>query len=176
MIQAKLHFSEGNSNSQQFPAGIHTAVSFTGMARNQDWWELMYAKNGYTISKYLFAPKGKFTYEDETPEDAFQREMSANIDHVVHLLRIVVGDEQAARVEAETYDEFMDLAAGILNEYKGFEVNLKVTPNKKKPEYTELGKYPSYVEKYTEGRAPKIKFSKKELEVIENNNTEIKSI
>lgn len=176
MIQARLYFQEGSSTGSQFPAGIHSAVEFTGMVRNQDWWELTYAKNGYTISKYLFAPKGKFTYDDETPEDAFLREMNANIDHVVHILRIVLGDEKAAMVEDETYDGFMEKSATILSDYKGALVNLKVGVNKKKPEYTELSKYPSYVERFVEGREPKLKFSKREQEVLDENRTVVRNL
>lgn len=172
-----MYFDEaGTSGGAVFPAGIYKGAIFNGMYRNQDWWELSFSSpEGHSITKYLNTPTGQYPYGEETPEDALQREADDNIRYVVKALRVVAGDEIASSVATEDYESFMAQSASILLPLKGTLVNLKILPNAKKPEFTDLprraSRYPlySYIERYEEGEEPKLKFTKRELALLNEN-------
>lgn len=167
MIQAKMLFNEapGAGSGSKIPVGIQSGVSFNGLVRDQEWWDIKFSKDGQQLHKRLFDPTGSYQFDDETPEQALEREMEANLRHAANLAHVIVG-EKASEIEAPDYHAFMKAIADAVNPHKGFLVNLKVIPDRKL-KYPDLGKYPNYLERHQEGVESKLKYSKKELELLQ---------
>lgn len=174
MIKARTLF--GDPGGSRLPVGIHENVDFTGISADGKYTDLTFQKEGQTVRKRLFAPQGNYPFGEETQADALERETNENARYVVHLMRAVLGDEATSAVEAPDYDSFMSQAAALLNSQVPAAVNLKVVPNRKEPQYSDLpqyasSKYPSYVERYVPGQNSNLTYTAKEMELIEKHNS-----
>lgn len=166
MIKAN-RLMEDTGEGAKIPVGIHGDVNFLGLKKDTTWWDILFVKPAtrQTIHKRLFQPTGEYTYENETPEEAYNREVDNNLKHVVHLLREFLGDESTSQLEAPDYEAFVEMAADYLDQFIGEQVWLKVIPDRK-GKYPDLGRYPNYVERFVEGMETTLKFTKKEGEAV----------
>lgn len=168
MIQAKLVFDKSlNTGGSRIPVGVHEGVMFMGITKGEGFYDILFQnQSGQQIHKRLFDPNGTRTKENESPADAIERQTNANLAHPVEILRIAYGDDAAGSVEAQTYDKFWEKVIALVTPKKGMLVNLKVTPDRT-GQYSDLGFFPSrYVEVHVEGQASNLKFTKKELEAM----------
>lgn len=154
------------SGGTKIPVGIHSAVMFSGLVRDQKWWDIKFTKDGKSIHKRIFVdvkPK-----DQESLEDAAKRHAQNNLPHVTKLLRLFLGDETAKNVQATTFEGFLQQAAiflsGFANNPKGL-VNLKVVYDKDGV-YPDLPYFPDYVELHVPGQEPTLQFTPSEQEKI----------
>lgn len=167
-------FNEG-SKTTKLPYGIHTEVSVKSVSRKETpnknkFVEILFEKDGATIQKTLWTPKGDYPLKNsdgvliETKEEATLRESKENLRHIAKLLGIFLPPEKLESFPNLNYENFIDKAittlTPILNTKK---VNLKVIYDSDGV-YTELGRFPDYVELYQEGVEPTLKYSTYELQ------------
>ncbi len=168
MYQATMFKEESYSGGgSKIPVGIHTGnIVFNGLSTDSTWTDINFSEvaTGKVIHKRLFVPTGGNPKEGESIQDAYNREVTKNLKHIVHIMTALLGDEAVASFSAEDYKTFVANAASLLNEQKGTAVNLKVVPDYKEKMYPELPSYGNYVEKA--GGVSRLSFSKKELEAI----------
>lgn len=176
MIQSKLYFEDTlPTGGSKIPIGIHEGVMFMGVVKDAGFCDINFQNSqGQVIHKRLFTPDGSKPKEGESAAEAVERQTGNNLKHVVHLLRIIYGDDSAAQVEAPTYDKFMDKVISLVNPKKGFLVNLKVTPDRT-GKYSDLGFFPtSYLEAFVEGTPTQLRFTKREQETLNSSAVESK--
>lgn len=171
--QASIIFKEDLSyTGGKIPVGIHTDCSLESIEKGETYWDINFKDSeGRSHNKRLWQPKGTYPRKDkdgvviETVEEALAREERENMRHVVALLHIFIGEDALATVGANSYDEFMTKAAGILNQKAATKkLNLKLIYDSNGA-YSEFGKIkPDYVEEYIEGQAPTLQYTKWELE------------
>lgn len=150
--------------------GIHTNVTVKSISRKDTpnknkFVEILFEKDGATIAKPLWEPKGAYPNEkeNETTEDAIAREKRENLTHIAKILNIFLTPEQKTVFPNLDYNNFIDKAIAVVTPLlPNKKVNLKVIYNSDGV-YTELGKYPDYVELFEEGQEPKIAFTPYEI-------------
>ena len=103
--------------------------------------------------------------EGETPSEALKRAEDRNIATVAAVMRALMG-EQVGEMEFNEYEEFMNLAASALQPFEGTPVCLKVLPDKKNTKYTTIPDR-RFIDTFVEGFPTNLRFSKKELELLE---------
>lgn len=170
MIQASMYFEKSlPTGGSVIPVGINKGVMFMGLVKGEGFYDLTFQnKEGQTIHKRLFNPDGSRPKEGESPAEAIERQTGNNIKHVVHLLRVIYGDDAISKIEAPTYEDFMKKTITLTNPKKGFLVNLKVTLDRTN-KYSDLGFFPSsYMEAFVEGQESQLRFSKKEQEALDS--------
>ena len=86
------------------------------------------------------------------------------------------------KFEGKDYNDFIAKAIVSLNKFKHSFVNLKVVGKKvvskvtkKTNIFSDIQNYPGFIEKYVEGEETKLKFSAKELAVLEPETQKTKS-
>ena len=170
MYQASMFFENSlPTGGSKIPVGIHKGVMFMGLVKGEGFYDLKFQNSaGQDIHKRLFNPDGSKPKEGESPAEAIQRQTGNNLKHVVHLLRVIYGDDAISKIEAPTYEDFMKKAINLTNSQKGFLVNLKVTLDRTN-KYSDLGFFPaSYMEAFVEGQESQLRFSKKEQEALDS--------
>jgi hypothetical protein len=166
MIQAKLYFEkELPTGGSAIPMGIHDKgdVKFLGLRKTDNYWDIRFGNTaGQFVHHRLFEPDANFSYEGETPSEALQRSIDKNVRITVDVLRVFLG-EMAGNLEADTYEEFMQLAADSLEPFVGSAVCIKVIPDARNEKYTKLTNY-KYVDAFVEGFPTSLYWTKKEKE------------
>lgn len=164
------------------PAGVHTAVKFTGISKDGTWVDINFSDNEKrSAKKRLFKPEGKMLRDikegenerKETLKEALEREELNNMQIMASVLEAVLSAEDFEAFKAENYNAFMTKAEVDLNKHKGALVNLKVINKSIKNKDTgktsviaDIQSYPGFVQKYTEGVPASFSFSKKEQELM----------
>jgi len=177
MIQASLLFDNSlPTGGSKIPVGIHSKVMFMGVVQDGSYVDINFQNDsGQQIHKRLFTPDGSRPKEGESAAEAIERQQTNNLKHLVHMLRVVYGDDAVQSIEAPTYDKFIEKCVTLLNPKKGFLVNLKVVFDRS-GKWPDLGFFPSsYVEAFTEGKEVSLKFTKTEQEAINTNSGEKKA-
>lgn len=153
----------------KIPCGIHTDVSVSSISRKKtpkgnEFIEIVFSKGDASIQKALWEPKGSYLEKEETTEQALAREARLNLSHIAKLLKLYLTPEQLANFPNLGYHNFMDKAIAILTPLLPTKkVNLKVIYDKEGV-YTDLGKYPDYMELYQEGVEPTLAFTDFEIQ------------
>lgn len=168
LFSAKDLFNDGPKGSK-IGYGIHSEVSVASIGRKETpnknkFIEIVFEKDGSTIQKTLWEPKGNYPQDDETQDEAVSRESKENLRHIAKLLGIFLPPEQLESFPNLDYQNFIDKAIATLTPYlKTKKVNLKVIYDKDGV-YTELGRFPDYVELHEVGKEPTLKFSPYEIQ------------
>lgn len=148
--------------------GIHEKVRFLEPEETDKHIDILWeAPDGKTQKKRLFHPSDTYkpTLRDgETEEDAKQREVDENIEHLRDYCYLCYAPAEVDEVSGKTY---RDLAHKLLTMLKAkindFYVNLKVIPTSDL-QYTEIPRYAGgYIELWREGMKPTLKFSEWEV-------------
>lgn len=167
MIQASIIFEKELQNSgAKLSIGPHEKVTFYGLVKNGDYFDLSFGKDGQSIHKRLFKPTGAQPLEGETPSQALAREQLRNIRLVTHALSQIVEEEVFLAFTGKDYEDFMNKASILLTSYKGSFVNLLVVPNYKDPKYSDLPSYPGFIERWVEGVPTRLKLSDKDAKKL----------
>lgn len=118
----------------------------------------------------------------ETPVEALRREEGRNLAIVTAVLHAVLPEVEFDKFEGKDYGDFIAKAVVSLNKFKNSLVNLKVVGKKvvskvtkKTNIFSDIQNYPGFIEKYVEGEETKLKFSAKELAVLEPDTQKTKS-
>lgn len=170
MLQAKLFHDDPQTGGGgiKVPVGIHEGtVVFSGLSTDVSWTDINFTSNdGRVIHKRLFLPTGSRLLEGETIQDALDREVKQNLQHLVQVMTALLGKEVVDNFEAADYRSFVAQASAQLNPLKNTAVNLKVVPDYKEQKYPDLPRYGTYLEKHQPGVATSLKYSTKELEAV----------
>ena len=167
LFSAKDLFNDGPKTSK-IGYGIHENVTVQSIGRKETpnknkFVEIVFVKDGATIQKTLWEPKGNYPQDDESMEEAISRESKENLRHIAKLLGIFLPPEALESFPNLDYQNFIDKAIAALTPYLPTKkVNLKVIYDKEGV-YTELGRFPDYVELHETGKEPTLKFSPYEL-------------
>ncbi len=174
--QASIIFKEDlSSGGHKIPVGIHANCTLESVEKGETFYDINFKDSeGHTHNKRLWQPKGAFPRKDkdgniiETPQDALAREERENMRHFIKLLYIFLGEDGLATVSGNSYNEFMEKAAALLNQKANTKkLNLKLIYDSTGV-YSEfpktLGFGSDYMEEYVEGQEPTLTFSKWELE------------
>lgn len=164
------------------PAGVHTAVKFTGITKDGTWTDINFSDSERrSAKKRLFKPEGKMLRDitegentrKETLKEALEREELNNMQIMANVLEAVLSAEDFEAFKAENYNAFMTKAETDLNKHKNALVNLKVISKSIKNKDTgktsviaDIQNYPGFVQKYVEGVPATFSFSKKEQEAM----------
>ena len=166
MYQAQLFNEEAaKSGGSKLQPGIHTNVGLIGVEQGEDYYDVLFEKEGLRANVRLWEPKGNFPNQGETEEQAKERERRANIDYLVHIMNLVIGLEASNKVQAATYEEFMRKAATLVNS-KASQKRFNIKISKDKKGYGKMSSYRSNIELYTPGQEPGIKLTAKELAAL----------
>jgi len=168
--QAALIFKNDlASTATKIPVGIHTNVAVTSVVKGDNYVDINFEDpEGRKHNKRLWAPNGNYPVTKdgvtETTAQALTREEGARLAHIVKLLHIFLGEEGLAKFPALDYEPFVDRAIKELTpKLSTKKVNVKLIYDSDGM-YSVFGNFPDYIEEYVENQAPKLKYSKWELE------------
>lgn len=161
-------FADGPRGTK-LPYGIHTEVTVKSISRKETpnknkFVEILFEKDGATIQKTLWTPKGSYPQDGETQDDAILRESKENLRHIAKVLGIFLTPDKLESFPNLDYENFIDKAIATLTPILNTkQVNLKVIYDSDGV-YTELGRFPDYVELFQEGVEPTLKYSPYEIQ------------
>lgn len=147
---------------KKMDVGIHENCELTSVKVGENFIDFNYQNSkGDIHNKRVWFPEPTKVYvrEDETDAQALERSKKDALAHVVKHMNIFLTKEQVDTFSAPDFVSFVRGAAELLEANKdSAKVNLKLIPDNKL-EYSTFGRYPDYVEKYTEGAPVGLKFS-----------------
>ena len=149
--------------------GIHENVTVKSISRKETpnknkFVEILFEKDGATLQKTLWEPKGNYPQEGESQEEAISREAKENLRHIARILGIFLTPDKLESFPNLDYQNFIDKAIVTLTPVLSTKsVNLKVIYDSDGV-YTELGRFPDYVELHEAGKEPTLKYSPYEIQ------------
>lgn len=166
MITAKDIFDQINTGTgTKIGVGVHANVKLSGVDVGDKYIDFNFVKDDLVHNKRIWFPSDKiFQNDGESEAEARKRDLNDRLVHIAKFLHIFKGEEVTKTLQAPTFAEYAERAAEMLNEAKNTAtLNLKLIYDKE-GRYSTFGRFANYVEKYEEGKEPRIKFSDWEIE------------
>lgn len=184
MNQGKILFDSflTPKTGTKIPVGIHSNCVVKSIEVTDKFVDLNFEDSDKRHhNKRLWEPKGSYpieitqadgTKKKETTAEALAREERLNMSHLVKLAHIFLSESEADKLGAvyekylaktATYKDFVETASSLLNsKLTSKKVNLKVIYDSDGV-YSEFGRYPDYIEEYTEGQEPTLAYTPYEV-------------
>ena len=165
-------YLDSSTKRSKLDMGIHSncyleSVEISKSKSGNEFMEFIFDKKdeaSYINQRIWFPNDNPKAFNDETPEEALQREVNSKLAHIVKIMKCFVSDKNA-EITATTFAEFCEIAKAKIEKssFKEQALYLKVIYDKDGI-YTQFPRFPNYIQKQEEGKDCKLKFSTWEKE------------
>lgn len=146
----------------KIPFGIHSACKITSIDHKPgEYFDIHFEDaEGRYHNKRLWAPNGKYPRDEETVEQAKDREARERLAHLAKIMQIYFGREKMAQLPDLEYEPTIAKAIEMLTPVLDTKlVNLKLRYDAEGL-YSQFGDYPQeYMEEHVPGQEPTLEYS-----------------